>query len=599
MSNTNRQEWFLPLKLIIRSTSVMAVFILLLQCAAYAQSRSSIDSLRQLLQSTNDLQRRVELYKSLAKEYLPVNPDSAFIIAEAGLRMSDDKTPLQIKGEFYHYIGNALVTRDSLDRARDAYLQAESFFSQSKSWESLSIIYLLLGNIYYVKDQLAQSLSYYIQGQQLAVEYHVPEILGEFDLNIAFIYQKTKNFDDAIRYEEMARKDFERRGDSINIGITMLNLAIVYNELEELGVAEQYALEGARIFQRMNDHANLAETYMTLAEIAEKKKNDDAAQDYLEQMLKEIDLIGIEFAGPKMISRATALAKLGTFYLKKNLPAAYSSLHEAFFLGKKNNQLSVLSTSSDDLSKYWEQKGRADSALYYARLHSYYYQQQVNEDNVRELAYQSAKFEFQQQLKAKEVEQLKAESAKRKTYFILSVVIGILIIASVILFFLFKLGRNRLKRADLERDKLKSELEFRNKELTTHVMYQVKNKEFVLSIAEKLKNNELMQHPEFKKLVKEILSEIEMDSGTDSWKEFEIRFQRVHTDFYKKLSSRFPELTANELRLCAFLKLNMSTKDIASITYQTANSIDVARHRLRTKLGLAKDENLIAFLSRF
>ena len=158
MSNTNRQEWFLPLKLIIRSTSVMAVFILLLQCAAYAQSRSSIDSLRQLLQSTNDLQRRVELYKSLAKEYLPVNPDSAFIIAEAGLRMSDDKTPLQIKGEFYHYIGNALVTRDSLDRARDAYLQAESFFSQSKSWESLSIIYLLLGNIYYVKDQLAQSL---------------------------------------------------------------------------------------------------------------------------------------------------------------------------------------------------------------------------------------------------------------------------------------------------------------------------------------------------------------------------------------------------------------------------------------------------------
>jgi hypothetical protein len=322
------------------------------------------------------------------------------------------------------------------------------------------------------------------------------------------------------------------------------------------------------------------------------------AQDYLEKMLREIDLIGIEFAGPKMISRATALAKLGTFYLKKNLPLAYGSLHEAFMLGKKNNQLSVMSTATDALSRYWELKGRQDSALYYARLHNDYYREQVNADNVRELAYQSAKFEFQQELRAKEVEQLKAESAKRRNYLILSIVIGLLIITSVLLFFLFKLGRSRLRQAGLEKEKLKSELEFRNKELTTYVMYQVKSKEFVLSIAEKLKNNELLQNPEFKKVVREILSEIETDSGNDSWREFEIRFQRVHTDFYKKLSSQFPELTANEMRLCAFLKLNMSTKDIASVTYQSANSIDVARHRLRSKFGLTKDENLIAFLSK-
>jgi tetratricopeptide (TPR) repeat protein len=566
--------------------------------SAAAQHASSIDSLRQLLQSASDLQRRTELYAALAKEYLPVNPDSAYVFAVTGLRLSNDKTPPLIKGELYHFIGNALVTRDSLDRAREAYLQAEGLYRQAKAWEELSIIYLLLGNIHFVKDELAQALSYYVQGEQLAVEYNVPEILGEFALNISFIYQKIKNYDDAIRYEEMARNDFERRGDSINIAVAMLNLAITYKELGELVEAEKHAQNAAAIFRRMNDHANLSETYLTLAEVAEKNKNDDVAQDYLEEMLREIDLIGIEFAGPKMISRATALAKLGTFYLKKNLPLAYGSLHEAFMLGKKNNQLSVMSTATDALSRYWELKGRQDSALYYARLHNDYYREQVNADNVRELAYQSAKFEFQQELRAKEVEQLKAESAKRRNYLILSIVIGLLIITSVLLFFLFKLGRSRLRQAGLEKEKLKSELEFRNKELTTYVMYQVKSKEFVLSIAEKLKNNELLQNPEFKKVVREILSEIETDSGNDSWREFEIRFQRVHTDFYKKLSSQFPELTANEMRLCAFLKLNMSTKDIASVTYQSANSIDVARHRLRSKFGLTKDENLIAFLSK-
>lgn len=513
--------------------------------------------------------------------------------------MSDAKTPPQLSGELYHYLGNALISRDSLDGALDAYMKAESFYRQSKSWEGLSIIYLLLGNVHYVKDQLAQSLNYYYEGKQLAEQYHIPSMLGELSLNIASIYQKTKNYDDAVRYLESAREDFTQRHDTLSVAMTLSNLGSVYNDLNELSEAGKYSRQAADIYRRLNDHAYLSEAYLTLAEIAQKNKQDSVAQDYLERTLSEVDLIGVEYAGPKTATRATALSKLGTFYLKKNPVAAYSTLQQAMALGKKNDQLSVLSLASEGLSKYWEQKGRVDSALYYSRLHSSYYQRQMNEDNVRQLAYQSAQFEFQQQLKEKEVERLKAESEKRRNYFILSLVIGALVIASVILFFLLKLGRSRLTQAELEKEKLQSELDFRNKELTTHVMYQVKNKEFVLSIAEKLKNNELLQHPEFKKMVKEILSEIDMDSNNDSWKEFEIRFQRVHTDFYKKLSAQFPVLSPNELRLCAFLKLNMSTKDIASVTYQTTNSIDVARHRLRNKLGLSKDENLIAFLSRF
>jgi DNA-binding CsgD family transcriptional regulator len=100
-------------------------------------------------------------------------------------------------------------------------------------------------------------------------------------------------------------------------------------------------------------------------------------------------------------------------------------------------------------------------------------------------------------------------------------------------------------------------------------------------------------------MVNEVIREIEMDSSQETWKEFELRFQNVHTSFYKKLSHDYPDLTANELRICAFLKLNMSTKDIAAITYQTTNSIKVARWRLRQKFGLEKDSNLVSFLARY
>jgi DNA-binding CsgD family transcriptional regulator len=70
----------------------------------------------------------------------------------------------------------------------------------------------------------------------------------------------------------------------------------------------------------------------------------------------------------------------------------------------------------------------------------------------------------------------------------------------------------------------------------------------------------------------------------------------IHKDFHKKLTSRYPDLTNNDRRLCAFIMLNMSTKDISSITYQSLHSIKIARYRLRKKLGLDKNENLSAFL---
>jgi len=72
----------------------------------------------------------------------------------------------------------------------------------------------------------------------------------------------------------------------------------------------------------------------------------------------------------------------------------------------------------------------------------------------------------------------------------------------------------------------------------------------------------------------------------------------VHNKFYNTLNSKFPDLTPNELKLCAFLRLNMSTKEIAAITYQSYNSLSTARYRLRKKLGLDEHTNLITYLNQ-
>ena len=100
------------------------------------------------------------------------------------------------------------------------------------------------------------------------------------------------------------------------------------------------------------------------------------------------------------------------------------------------------------------------------------------------------------------------------------------------------------------------------------------------------------------KQLRGVIKDINKNSEQDIWPEFEIRFKETHADFYKNLTTRFPNLTPNELKLCAFLKLNMSTKEISELTNQNPDSLKIARHRLRAKLGLSRPVNIVNFLNQ-
>ena len=158
---------------------------------------------------------------------------------------------------------------------------------------------------------------------------------------------------------------------------------------------------------------------------------------------------------------------------------------------------------------------------------------------------------------------------------------------------------------ELERENLtqkldlnQKELEYKNKELTTNIMYLTKKTGMITNIAKELQKAKFDFEGENRDTIENVIRQLEDTSSDDTWKEFEVRFQDVHTEFYDNLNKELPDLTPNEKKLCAFLKLNMSTKDISAITHQSVKSLTMARYRLRQKLNLDRDENLIAFLSK-
>ncbi|RYY35305.1 MAG: transcriptional regulator [Sphingobacteriaceae bacterium] len=150
----------------------------------------------------------------------------------------------------------------------------------------------------------------------------------------------------------------------------------------------------------------------------------------------------------------------------------------------------------------------------------------------------------------------------------------------------------------LQNEKLETDLEFKNKELANMVMHLVQRGKVIEKIKSELavvaKNNQESHNPRnFQRLLRLIA---EVEKGEKDWEQFTNHFNVVHANFFKVLQAHYPDITVNELKLCAFIKMNLSTKEIAHLSNITIKAVEVARYRLRKKLSLQTDTNLYNFL---
>lgn len=150
----------------------------------------------------------------------------------------------------------------------------------------------------------------------------------------------------------------------------------------------------------------------------------------------------------------------------------------------------------------------------------------------------------------------------------------------------------------LKNEKLEAEIEHKNFELATSAMHLLQKKEMMGKLRDDLNgmlknidNEEVFKR--CKKLLKVLGEDNKLD---DSWEHFEMHFDKVHTDFLVQLKQKYPSLTAGELKLCAYIRLNLSTKEIAKLLNISVRGVETTRYRLRKKLGLSKEDNLFEYL---
>jgi DNA-binding CsgD family transcriptional regulator len=161
-------------------------------------------------------------------------------------------------------------------------------------------------------------------------------------------------------------------------------------------------------------------------------------------------------------------------------------------------------------------------------------------------------------------------------------------------------NKKRLKRKKLKNQKrivqikntqLQELIESKNRELAISTMSIIKKNEFLNSIKEQLKGSTVDSQ------VKSVIRTIDRNiNNVDDWKFFENAFNNADKDFLKKVKNVHPGLSANDLRLCAYLRLNLSSKEIAPLLNISVRSVEVKRYRLRKKMSLSHEDGLTEYI---
>lgn len=554
----------------------------------YGQTVSDSDSLKQALLLANGAEERVSLFLQLSETYLNTDPETA--------------------GEY----------------AADALLIAENESLESAQLYAL----LLIAEVNQIKTNLKESIDYAIQAKEMATERNELLQVAKSNMILANCFRQLGDYAKSSDLCFDALETYESLNDSSGMCDALSAIGIFYYEQDDYKKAYEYFQQSIDIAEKTNNirgiSRGLNNASVALSEYGFKE----------ESIRKLYEAIALNNKTGEKLWEGINRSNLGEEYLEQGLlDSVFYYANTAIALFDELNNQNDRFNSYILLSRYYEEKRIPDSAMYYAysswrvslenhllvdqqsaarRLKNLYLEAGITDSAYHYLEIQSAtkdsldrekgltKLSQLEQLYAFEKEQQERELEAQRREFILILVAVSLILTIIVIVLLLIRYRMKMRYTSLQKEQLESELDHKNKELASNVMSLMKKNEMLSEITGRLRKVEKSAAREdTRTAIRKIALEIENTNQEKIWEEFELRFKQVYSGFYDKLLGQFPDLSPNEQRLCAFLKLNLTTKEISQITGQSNRAIEMARFRLRKKLGIDSQEvNLVSFIGR-
>lgn len=446
----------------------------------------------------------------------------------------------------------------------------------------LARIYLAKSGVYFRNNLFPECQENIDKGMAIVEKWGFDKQKKAFLVNIGALLMRLEKYDDAIvAFKTNLTESFDLK--------LVLNIASSYRISQQYDSAFYYADSVIRYVNRLEKkngddgyplisaYQVKAVGYMDLGLWDLAIDNLDAAEDYMGEF------------GDKALFATGLLHRADALNGLKQYDLALGTINDAIDVAKLAGLVDVewyaVKLKSDILENMGAYKQEVENLRYFNVLTDTINNRE-NVEKVQMLKYQKETLSLEQQY-----ENQKAAMQQRHIFIIL--LLAFLLVVGSLVIVIIMLNRKR------KLETTAAVLDTRNREVTSKTMEQIHLNQVLQDVVTKLNyfSNNPKDNPN---AVESAIRELKNIIDDGSEKDFDFYFTQVHPDFYRKLQADFPNLTANDLRLCAYIKNNLNVKDVAEMTGISADSVKAARSRLRRKLGISNpNDSLFDFLSKY
>jgi len=475
----------------------------------------------------------------------------------------------------------------------------------AKAKRVLGVAYWTLGKLKLALENLTEAEAVY-------------ESIGDMEgatnclMNTGMVYADIGDYDKALDIYDRSIEKFTQLDLKRRIATTFTKIGFVLIKQNQLVEAKEY-LTNALNMNSEDDYAyGMGETHNRLGELFLLEGELEQADYHLRkavvfsEQVKDID---------GLIVNLVQFGKL--LRLRKDYEDSEEYLLKALEKAKSQQLRKYALTAYEELKLLKKEQGNLEESLAYYDAFVALKDSIYNTDKSKQIA----ALEFSNQLADKEKElMLLRERERTNTIIKWSFGLGMLSLG-IIGFLLYRdkrqksmrkrevyrkkqellaareeLAKTALENAHLKQKELRQQLEFKNKELTSYTLNFVQKNDLLHQLQEKLASAKNAPLPSQAKILEEMRRDIKQHVHIDrDWEDFKRYFEDVHTDFLGNLKQKHPDLSPNDLKICSLTRLNLNTKETASILGISPESAKTARYRLRKKLNLTPEQELLDY----
>ncbi|MCK5856240.1 MAG: tetratricopeptide repeat protein [Bacteroidales bacterium] len=481
---------------------------------------------------------------------------------------------------------------DSLFRAMGYARKCAKTAKEEGDYLSLGLVYNIKGYVHIGFGTYVKAINFFSMAAQLGREHNIPKLVVGAYHGIGRAYNDMGEYDKALEVFKKGLDIVNNDSSSTNynagalyngVGIAMQNKGLFTESLSYFKKFYKLSEQSGDSISMVYALVNMGETFRTDSNYSSATEYYNKAQE-LNRTLKNAQVEAAIYGNMASIYSALGESDKAKEYLKKGIRLCSS-----------NNGLSnYLILDYQSIVEEYAKMYQFDSAYIYYRKYS------LLRDSVNEMDRMQtiSNLESEYQMHEQEVEQklLNQKLQSRTRVLLFSTALSVLVVLLLILTY----SRYKLKTRVLKKEakELNLTIDEKNRQLVTRVMDQNKHNYAYENLRETLAKIEDSKDVEMvKKELSSMLTKLSQDDnlGMD-WGSFKMHFEQVHPNFFNALLSKNNALTQNDLRLCGYIKLNLSTKEIANILNVSDRTIQTSRYRIKKKLELPAEVNLVQYI---